>query len=81
MYFSYMFNFHSFLAGHSCTVKEYLAFMDGSNFKIADPSVSSINYHPLNLLLSSQGVKHSEEPSMLVSGGVGSCLGMNAVVP
>ena len=31
-YYSFMFNFHSFLAGPICTVKEYMAFMDGSNF-------------------------------------------------
>lgn len=32
-YFSYMFNFHSFLAGPSCTIREYLSFMDGSNLQ------------------------------------------------
>ena len=31
VYFSYNFNFHSFLAGPTCTIKDYLAFMDGSN--------------------------------------------------
>ncbi len=30
-YLSYNFNFHSFLAGPSCTIREYLSFMDGSN--------------------------------------------------
>ena len=28
-----MFNFHSFLAGPSCTMREYLSFMDGSNLQ------------------------------------------------
>lgn len=30
-FLSYNFNFHSFLAGPSCTIQEYLSFMDGSN--------------------------------------------------
>lgn len=32
-YFGYMFNFHSILAGPSCTFKEYVLFMEGSNLK------------------------------------------------
>ena len=39
-YFSYQFNFHSFLAGPSCGMKDFQAFMDGSNFKVAPSSVS-----------------------------------------
>lgn len=52
-YFSYMFNFHSLLAGHSCTMKEYLAFMDGSNFRYTDPSVSfvTVSLAPRHFLL------------------------------
>lgn len=40
-YFSYMFNFHSLLAGPSSTMKEYLAFMDGSNFQPSSDSTST----------------------------------------
>ncbi|XP_064382584.1 lysophospholipid acyltransferase 6-like [Halichondria panicea] len=32
-YFTYIFNFHSFLAGPSFSIKDFLAFMDGSNLK------------------------------------------------
>ncbi|KAL5493215.1 hypothetical protein EMCRGX_G014362 [Ephydatia muelleri] len=32
-YWSYNYNFHTFLAGPTCTLKEYLNFVDGSNFK------------------------------------------------
>ena len=32
-YWSYNYNFHTFLAGPTCTMKEYLNFVDGSNFK------------------------------------------------
>ncbi len=32
-YLSYNFNFHTFLAGPSCTIQEYLCFMDGSNVR------------------------------------------------
>ena len=35
-YFCYVFNFHSLLAGPSCTIHEFLAFMDGSNFQPMD---------------------------------------------
>ena len=31
-YWSYNYNFHTFLAGPACTMKEYLNFVDGSNF-------------------------------------------------
>ncbi len=32
-YFAYIFNFHSFLAGPCFSIKDFLAFMDGSNLK------------------------------------------------
>ena len=32
-YFTYIFNFHSFLAGPCFSIKDFLAFMDGSNLK------------------------------------------------
>ena len=35
-YFCYIFNFHSLLAGPSCTIHEFLAFMDGSNLQPMD---------------------------------------------
>ena len=35
-YFCYIFNFHSLLAGPSCTIHEFLAFMDGSNLRPMD---------------------------------------------
>jgi hypothetical protein len=35
-YFCYVFNFHSLLAGPSCTIHEFLAFMDGSNLQPMD---------------------------------------------
>jgi len=39
-YIGYTFNFHTLLAGPACTLKEYVAFVDGSNFK-TDSSVDS----------------------------------------
>lgn len=51
-YFTYMFNFHSLLAGITCTMKEYLAFMDGSNLK---PSTDS-----------QPDAKQSREPSSAI---------------
>ena len=36
-YASYIFNFHSLLAGPSCTIQEYLCFMDGSNVRLKLP--------------------------------------------
>ena len=58
-YFSYMFNFHSFLAGPSCTFREYQSFIDGSNLRCPKPGsvrltigISSINviYKCIHLL-------------------------------
>ena len=37
-YMSYCFNFHSVLAGPAVTMREHLAFMDGSNFQVAQNS-------------------------------------------
>ncbi len=43
-YFTYIFNFHSFLAGPSFSIKDFLAFMDGSNLKtkehVREPSAT-----------------------------------------
>ena len=41
-YFCYVFNFHSLLAGPSCTLQEFLTFMDGSNFqRVESPDPNS----------------------------------------
>ncbi|XP_064382585.1 lysophospholipid acyltransferase 6-like [Halichondria panicea] len=58
-YFTYIFNFHSFLAGPSFSIKDFLAFMDGSNLKtkehVREPSatfaiVSKLAYSLLSVL-------------------------------
>ncbi|XP_064382586.1 lysophospholipid acyltransferase 2-like [Halichondria panicea] len=58
-YFTYIFNFHSFLAGPSFSIKDFLAFMDGSNLKtkehVGEPSaafaiVSKLGYSLLSMI-------------------------------
>lgn len=70
-YLSYHFNFHSFLAGPTCTYNEYCNFVDGSNFKTAPNSQASdlaAYYLPLNPSSPCQGKQQTKEPSILVSG-------------
>ena len=44
-YMSYCFNFHSVLAGPAVTMREYLSFMDGSNFRVTLNTANSVgNY-------------------------------------
>ncbi|KAL5506347.1 hypothetical protein EMCRGX_G007967 [Ephydatia muelleri] len=40
-YWSYNYNFHTFLAGPTCTLKEYLNFVDGSNFKATTTQIGN----------------------------------------
>ena len=54
-YMSYCFNFHSVLAGPSVTMREHLAFMDGSNFSAADSTGNGqhtidIHVHVYNII-------------------------------
>jgi len=72
-YFTYMFNFHSILAGPSCTIKEFLTFMDGSNLtspenpnQYAKVSGNDIMAH-YNSIIFVQAKEHVNEPSAAVS--------------
>eukprot|EP00731_Ephydatia_muelleri_P010972 Em0005g1558a len=51
-YWSYNYNFHTFLAGPACTMKEYLNFVDGSNFttKTSNRNGSDVKYPVLGRL-------------------------------
>ncbi|CAI8005574.1 hypothetical protein GBAR_LOCUS4308, partial [Geodia barretti] len=54
-YFSYNFNFHSILIGPGYTIREHLAFMDGSNLTPLD-----------NPNQFARAKEHSKEPSTLI---------------
>ena len=48
-YFCYVFNFHSLLAGPSCTLHEFQAFMDGSNLRpMENPNAYALVSYVLN---------------------------------
>lgn len=49
-YFCYVFNFHSLLAGPSCTIHEFQSFMDGSNLKpMENPNAfANVMYFKIN---------------------------------
>lgn len=47
-YFTFMINFHSLLAGPVCTIRDYLVFMDGSNFKLHPPPGASASVRLLS---------------------------------